>query len=377
MMNNTFCNRTIFAVILPVILLASFHCSKKKDNGTRSFYMGTTPWPADFTFADVDTAYQFLYENSDIISQHFDDGIPYEECLKGSAWPKKLTDDINYRQSRSAGKNVFLSVSALDLTRKAKAVYYEASTASATTKEQWMLRAFNDADMITAYCNYLEELIRVFNPVMVNYGVESNLSDWDPAAFQLYKKFLEAVFIRLKKAHPELPLFVSVMVEESPAALTNAAAVLPFSDYLALSAYPYVTVSSAAAGNTDPDLFPSDYFSRFLDLAPQKPFAFAETGYIAEDLVVPSYGLNRKGNEEWQKKYLLKVLDICAQRKARLLIWFCSKDYDKAVETMKTMGNYQDLFALWKDIGLYDQTGRSRPAFNIWKEWKSKTRVQP
>ena len=369
--------RSLLPVGVIVLLLLTSSCGKKSETATRSFYMGSTPWPADFTLPDADTAYAFLYQNSDIISQHFDDGIPYEECLKGSSWPQKLVDDIQYRRLRSAGKNVFLSISALDLTRKAKAVYYAESAVAPATKALWLTRPFNDPDMINAYVNYVEELIRTFQPVMLNYGVESNLSTWDPAAFDLYKKFLAAVFIRLKTSHPDLPIFLSVMVEESAAALENAAAVLPWSDYLALSAYPYLTVSSSAGGNTDPDLFPANYFTRFLNLAPQKPLAFAETGYIAEDLVVPAIGLNKKGTQEWQQKYLRKVLDICDQRKARLLIWFCSKDYDKAIETMKTLGIYQDLFAFWRDIGLYDSNGQARPAFTIWKEWQSRPRVQP
>ena len=42
--------------------------------------MGVTPWPADFTSAEIDSAYQFINHHCDIVSHHFDEGIPYEDA---------------------------------------------------------------------------------------------------------------------------------------------------------------------------------------------------------------------------------------------------------------------------------------------------------
>lgn len=363
-------------ILLTLVVLAFTTCAKKNDTKVRSFYMGTTPWPADFTAADVDTAYRFLNEHCDIISQHFDDGIPYEEILSGTPWPDKMWIDINFRASRSIGKNVLLSISALDLTRKAKADYYQASTQDASIKAIWKNRAFDDSLVILTYIKYVEELIRKFKPVMLNYAVESNLLTWEPDAFNRYKKFLSAVYSKLKSNHPELPIFLSVMVDESNAALQNAAALMNWTDYLAFSSYPYLTVSSSNGGNTNPDLFPANYYNRFIDIAPNKPLAFAETGYIAEDLILPTAGISKNGNVDWQKKYLQNVLELCERKNAVLFIWFCSKDYDNGIETIKNNGLYQELFSFWRDIGFYDQLGQKRPSLSLWDDWFKRTRVK-
>lgn len=362
-------------ILLTLVVVFFTKCAKKTDTKTRSFYMGTTTWPADLTAADVDTAYRFLYEHCDIISQHFDDGIPYEEVLTGTPWPSKMWQDIQFRASKSIGKNVFLSVSALDLTRKAKAEYYQASTQDTSIKTIWKNRAFDDSLVIITYIKYIEELIRIFKPVMLNYAVESNLLTWEPAGFNSYKSFLSAVYSKLKANHPELPIFLSVMVDESNASLQNASALMNWTDYLALSSYPYLTVSSSNGGNTNPELFPSDYYNRFIDLAPNKPLAFAETGYIAEDLTIPSASLTKRGQPDWQRKFLENVLELCDRKNALLFIWFCSKDYDKGIETIKNNGLYQELFTYWRDIGLYDQQGQKRPSFFLWDDWFKRTRI--
>jgi hypothetical protein len=167
---------------------------------------------------------------------------------------------------------------------------------------------------------------------------------------------------------------VSFIVDENTGSLTNAKKLLPYTDFIALSAYPYVTVSSSATGNTNPDLFPANYFEKFIQLDVSKPLAFAETSYLAEPLSIPSYSLQKEGTEEWQDNYLKKLLELCQSHKAKFLIWFCSKDYDAAVARMKQQSIYQDLFGFWKDTGLKDENGKERKAMRRWVEWVSKAR---
>ena len=103
---------------------------------------------------------------------------------------------------------------------------------------------------------------------------------------------------------------------------------------------------------------------------------FAETGYIAENLVVPSFNLNKTGTPEWQNEYLKKITQLCQDKKAKMLIWFCHKDYDAAIETIQDLGLYQDLFLLWRDTGFIDQNGNARPSFYTWKSWLNKTKTE-
>jgi hypothetical protein len=344
---------------------------------SRSFYMGVTPWPADFTASEVDTAYNFINNHCDIVSHHFDDGIPYDEAFNKQPMPANFQQDVSARKLKTAtGKKIFLSVSALNLTRKEKADYYQNDPVADSIKNYWKQLAFNDPKVVTAYINYISWLIDQFQPVYVNYGVESNVSLWDGASFNLYKDFLSKVYAQLKIKYSSLPFFISFIVDESAEGFANASQLLSFTDFIGLSAYPYVTVSSSASGNTDPENFPAGYFEKFISLAPSKPLAFAETGYIAENLIIPSYSLNKQGREDWQKKYLEMICKLCNDHHAKLLIWFCSKDYDAGAAYLRSQGLYQDLFGLWQDTGLKNEAGLERPAYQSWLQWAAKVKTE-
>lgn len=368
-------------LFISVLCLAAAGCTKKDDPVpapvARSFYMGTTPWPADFTVNEVDSAYNFINNHCDIVSHHFDDGIPYEEAFYKRAMPAVLLQDILTRKTKTAaGKKIFLSVSALALNRTSRPDYYANAPAADSIKNYWRQLAFDDVKVVTAYVNYVDWLIGQLQPVYVNYGVESNSALWNAADFLKYKNFIAQAYQQLKVKHPGIPFFVSFMVDETNEGLNNATQLLPYTDFTGLSAYPYVTVSSSAGGNTNPQNFPAGYFERFANLAPAKPLAFAETGYIAEDLIIPSFSLNKQGNAGWQKDYLEKVLQFCNERKAKLFIWFCHKDYDAGNTTLRTLGLYQDLFGFWEDTGLKNENGVERPAYASWISWMQKQKTE-
>lgn len=365
------------SIILCFIIAVNINCKKAADNPEgRSFYMGVTPWPADFTAAEVDTAYRFINEYCDIVSHHFDDGIPYEEAYYNRPMPQALVQDIATRKAKTgSAKKIFLSIAALAFNRVSKPGYYTNAPATDSIKNYWSQLPFDDSKMITAYVNYVSWLIEQLPPVYVNFGVESNAVGWNPADFQHYKNFIAQVYTRLKNKYSTLPFFISFIVDETTAGFNYAGQLTSYTDFIGLSAYPYVTVSSSAAGNTDPRLFPANYFEKFANLAADKPLAFAETGYIAENLVIPSFSLNKQGNAAWQRDYLEKVLKFCNERKAKLFIWFCSKDYDAADDRLRSLNLYQDLFGLWEDTGLKDEAGRARPAYFTWQHWIGKNKT--
>lgn len=367
-------------VIIILCLALAFFCCKKKPVDvlpeTRSFYMGTTPWPADFTSAELDTAYNFINNYCDIVSHHFDDGIPYEEAFNNSAMPAKFLTEISTRKTKTpAAKKIFLSIAALNLTRKEKAGYYSGATIADSIKNRWAAYAFDDNRVITAYVNYVSYLINQFQPIYVNYGVESNVLNWNTADFNKYKFFLAQVYAQLKAKYPAIPFFISFIVDESSEGYNFARSLLPYTDWIGLSSYAYVTVSSSGNGNTDPKLFPANYYERFINLDLNKPLAFAETGYIAENLNIPSFNLNKTGNAVWQRDYIDILFKLSNNNRAKLFIWFCSKDYNAGSNTLRGLGLYTDLFGLWEDTGLKDENGNKRPAFFVWEEWMKKSRV--
>lgn len=356
---------------LAFVVLGSGCKKENKTEESRSFYMAVTPWPADFTVAAVDDAYRFINNHCDAVSHHFDEGVPYEEAYRNLPWPSALREEIARRKEKTQpGKVVFLSVAPLNLTRKEKADYYRETTdVPDSIQQHWKMLPINHPSVITAYTRFMGYLMDELQPRFVNFGVESNEVGWDATGFTQYKEFLAAVHNGLKTKYPSLPFFISFMVSDHPASLSLAAQLLPYTDYVSLSAYPYIHALTTADGITDPERFPADYFTRFLDLAPDKPWGFAETGYIAEDLVIPTYSLNKKGTEEWQKDYLQLVCELSERRKAQFLIWFCSSDYDAGNNRLKAVGLYQDLFGLWEDTGLRDENGRQRPACATWLQW--------
>lgn len=366
--------RIAFLVFLP--FLCGLHACKKKDiqQDTRSFYMAVTPWPAAYTFQAVDDAYAFINDHCDMISDHFDEGIPYEEAYQQTAMPLRLQQEIQNRLSKTnLGKKVFLSVAPLDITRAQKAGYSSfADNVPASIISQWEQLPVNDPKVISAYVNYVSYLADQLHPSFINYGVESNAFAWDAAAFLQYKDFISKVYQQLKQRYPSIPLFVSFMAGEDARMLNNAAALVPYTDYIAISAYPYTNVSSSANGNTDPSLFPDDYFSRYTNLAPDKPMGFAETGYAAEDLNIPSLNLNKHCTEAWQQQYLQLICNFCKEHHAKFLVWFCHQDYDALDQYFIQQGLYIDLMGIWEDMGLIHETGRKRPAYQTWLEWQQK-----
>lgn len=251
------------------------------------------------------------------------------------------------------------------------ASYYRDSLAvSAEVRQHWKRLPIDHPDRITAYVKYISWLADQVNPDWINYAVESNLAEWNPDEFQQYKNFVQQVYSTLKASYPHLPIFLSLMVTEQPLSIAYARDLLPYSDYVALSAYPYTHVSSSSNGNTDPALFPDQYFERWLALAPEKPWCFAETAYIAEPLSIPAYSLNKEGNPFWQQRYLDQLLNLLDQRKGQFLIWFCYKDYDAAVKRLQDTNQYQPLFSFWQDTGLFDEANLPRPALQSWRKYR-------
>jgi hypothetical protein len=363
-------SRIAFFAFLLVLFLAG--CKKQSPAQVRNFYLGVTPWPADFTPAAVDEAYAFINNHCDIVSHHFDEGIPYEEAFHQQPWPQALVNDLTNRKQKTApGKTILLSVAPLNLTRHEKADYYNNPDAGITDsiKNYWKQLPQNDPRIITAYVNFVSYLIDQLHPQFVNYGVESNDISWDSTAFVHYKDFLSQVKTRLSTKYPALPFFISFMVNDQPSALSRASQLMPYTDYITLSSYPYAAPGMPATGPANPASLPADYYTRFLDLDKTKPWAFAETGFIAQDLVIPAYSLNRQSNNQWQYDYLNLIMDLANLRKAKFIIWFCSSDYDAGDNRLKQLGLYQDLFALWQDTGLRDEQGTERPSFKLWDQW--------
>jgi len=108
------------------------------------------------------------------------------------------------------------------------------------------------------------------------------------------------------------------------------------------------------------------WLSQAQDYAPGLPIAIAETGWIAEDLVIPAYSLNIAGSAAWQAEYVQKLLAEADRLDAVFVTWFAMVDYD----TLWVDSLGQDPLAqIWRDTGLYDEALHARTAVAAWDGW--------
>jgi len=113
---------------------------------------------------------------------------------------------------------------------------------------------------------------------------------------------------------------------------------------------------------------PEDWFGQMASLAPDKPFAITETGYIAEPLNIKAAELSVDGNETWQTHYVDFLLRSANRLNAEFVVWFVLRDYDAAWEALEELG-FPEAFKIWKDTGLFDGEGRPREGLKVWDRW--------
>jgi hypothetical protein len=133
-------------------------------------------------------------------------------------------------------------------------------------------------------------------------------------------------------------------------------------DAVGVSVYPYVFFNHADKG--DPANLPANWLSQIQALAGNKEIAIAETGWIAERLTIPFFGVDVDSNADMQAAYLNELFAAAEILDARFIVWFALVDFDALWNGV--LG--QDPVAhIWRDIGLYDENLNPRPALDIWQ----------
>ncbi len=356
----------VLLFFITIIVLFIYSC--KKENlkyDTRSFYLGVTTCPPDITTTGYNLVYSFINNNCDMVSHHFDQGIPWEEAYNNLPMPQALIDDLNRRkQKTNSDKKVFLTLGALNTSdRMGLAGYYGTSTYADT----WANKHFNDSSVVDAYVKFVIYLANQLHADFINFSPESNIGGWKATDFEEYKQFLSMVYTKLKVAFPNTPCFISFIASSDPKFLANAKQLEPYSDWITISAYPCFDIGSPVHGSTNPALIPSGLFQSYIDINSSKPFAVAETGYIAED--VNTAWLKKEGTVQWQEDYVNYLFDFCQKKHAKFIVWWTSYDYDAAINTFSAGGNTSEMAALWKDTGLIDENLVQRPSYHVWKQW--------
>lgn len=366
-------HKLIHCIGLLVVILLSISCSGGGDSTdpvveSRFLQMGFTPWLYEASFTAQDYVYDQIQQNGDIISHHLMGGIPWQEALDGTAYPQSLEDEIATRLSKTLpGKTVYLSIDSLNGLRTELAPNWGAMQNEPRTGA-WATRNFDSPEVIQAYGNFALGMIARFNPAYFNYSVEiSGLMFNEPLAYDAFVSFADAIYKRIKAAHPDLVLLVSLSLKtpnntEMQITKDGFARIANYVDMAGISIYPYAFFEHAAKG--DPANLPADWMSQIATLAPGKPVAVTETGWAAENLVIPTFMIDLPVSADDQQRFTEMMLDEADRLNAEFVIWFCIADYDTLWTTV--LGS-DDVGRIWRDIGFYDENLNARPAFDTWQ----------
>lgn len=367
----------LLLILLSLVFLFT-GCTKEENpvvepplQATRNYYMGFTPFPYEISSAAVDYVYNKLATDADLISHHFDDGVPWPEALSGADFHINIMNDWQYRLSRTpASHKILLSVTPIRFLRDGLAPY-KAEKGDLPLPEPWDTISFNHPDVKQAYLNYCTRIMNYFNPDYFVIGIEVNLLMIN--ASQLWNEYLELhkyVYQQLKTLAPKFPILVSFTGMDLVEGYTNANHsqqiqvlndLTNYTDICGISLYPYLTGFLC-------DTIPTDMFEKiFSNLT--KPIAITETGYAADSITIYGGTIVLNGSPKKQNQYITLMLNKAEEYDLKFVVNFVLRDYDKL---WQEIGSPDDLLKVWKDTGLYDENGNKRLAFQNWYYWFNK-----
>lgn len=339
-----------------------------ESNGeTRPFRMGFTPWPYDDSVDAVNFIYSQIFTHGDIVAHHLDAGIPWQEALDGLPYPAEVEAEINDRVQRTpASVPVYLAISPFNSERNNLAGYWGPGTQQPLPGD-WATYDFDSPQVIQAYTNFAVDMINRFDPDYFNLGIEaSELAINDLSKYQRFLTFLEQVCSSLRLNFPELELMISVALK---APGSNAAdtinAYLPqavqYIDVVGVSVYPYIFFDHEDKG--DPANLPENWLSQIQTVAGNKPVAIAETGWAAELVNIPAFGVNVPVDSADQNHYVKELFKEATALRVSFIIWFSLVDFDLLWND--ALGQ-DPLARIWRDTGLYDENLNARSAQQTW-----------
>jgi len=339
---------------------------------TRPFHMGFTTWPFDFTDqAQAETDADAVV-NGDLVLFHLDNGVPWPEAAAGTALHPHVEATLERMQTVSTQfDRVYVSTTAQAQDRATLAKYWAADE-HLPLPEPWASRDFDDPAVIDTYLAWCARLIERFDPDYFAYGIEVNGAlTLDDPRYPAYRAHAAEVHASLKAEYPDLPIFLTLQTGSFEATWDEQQLVnrelVEFSDYVGISTYPYLAPGRLVPDEADPDTIPEDWFSELRNLAPDKPFAITETGYIAEDLESSFVGM--RGREAWQARYVDRLLSELHALDAEFVVWFVIRDFDAGWQRLVDLGAENEAFLIWRDTGLLRPNGTARPGMRVWRRW--------
>ena len=360
------------AQALPSAADADAFAAKATVPESRSFHMGFTPWPYDFDEEAINYTKRTVTEHGDLIVFHLDNGVPWPEALSGDPFPRAMQTDLDDMKSMAGGfKKVYVSASPLAHNRRDLALYWSSDTHQPLPRA-WRNRRIDDPEAVRAYIQYCKRLIQFFNPdyfayaIEINGGLNRKHQNWPRAL-----KLLEEVYAGLKKEFPAKTIFLSLQTGTFENTWDDQwemnKELVKHTDLIGVSTYPLVVRGKLDPKDANVDYIPNDWFAQMRTLAPDKPWAITETGYVAENLKFLRKDI--RGSELWQARYVDLLLTQANTLQAEFVTWFVVRDYDRGMKTLEKMGGIAAAAFVWKDMGLIEGEGRPRAGLKIWDAW--------
>lgn len=327
-----------------------------------------TPFPYDVTQEAVDWVYARLAVDVDLLAFHTTSGVPWVEAGTDAGadgygasvqavWAKHL-DQLG------AGHEVYVALTPLDDSRSKLADYWGAEE-HMPLPAPWDSYDFDAPEVKAAYLSFCRQAILTYEPDHFAIGIEVNLLKANaPERWDAFVDLHSATYTALKAEFPDLPVFATftgVDLLEGWTALDHAAQmdaladVLPYSDYLGISFYPFM---SAYLANP----YPASAWDDFVALAGGKPVVIGESGYPAQTTELKDFMLTFEGTPEKQEAFVADMLAAADAHSFPFVVNFLVRDYDALWEAING-GDYE---AIWRDTGFYDEGGAGRPALATW-----------
>jgi len=347
----------------------------------RPFLMGFTYQPYDWNDEAFDRTFEYLRQHGDMVTLFHDVGIPWDEAFAGEPLPAGLEEELQ-RQQKGAAEftNVVVMLSVLGPDRVSLCQSID-DTGTVPRSGEWADRTFDDGEVITAYLNHARDLIGRFNPKYFAYvaEIDAAFTDPDDERFQKLLTFSRTVHTTLKQEFPRLVVFAEFNLNGAAYMAERRDvidAMLPFTDLYAVSTY--ADHNDAVGG--DATKLPPDWFTQVRKIAPSKPFAVLESGFIASPFMHPTIGVPIKGRKDRllipggpksQALFTVKLLQAANDLDAEFINLWAVRDLDQLFDRFAPDSELNDpMLRTAQDRGLYDETGKPRPALKVWDAWR-------
>lgn len=188
--------------------------SAQESSNTRSFYLGLTYQPYDWSEQAFEETYSFIANNSDMIFHYFDDGVPWEEASSDSKYHNNVESQLNERMKHiRKNQKITVGVNFLGKDRRTVAFYWGKED-SLPRSGKWANYGINHPDVISAYISYCRSMIKRFNPDYFIYGMEVDSVELDITSkeFQALETVITRTYIELREEFPNLPLVLTFML---------------------------------------------------------------------------------------------------------------------------------------------------------------------